>query len=408
MSGLQLVVILALLGGVTAYIGDKIGMRVGRRRLTLFGMRPRHSSIVVTIVTGILIAAFSLGVLMAASNDVRTALFRMKEIQQALAEANDSLIASEKELTVLKDTLAGWRSEIEHIVEERDAAVAERDAAKIERNQLANEIASISEQLESSRVELEEWKSKVASLRALGETLEDSITKMQSTEAKLRRDISLLSEQFMVMEGQLRAGEFAYLKDEIIAASVIQGGRNRDQIETDLLSLLEEADRRALARGARIEGKERAVELGKEEHFFEAVEVMSSGDAKWVVRAVALQNTVEGEPALVYIHLFPEAKIFSSGDVIASRVLDGGRSNQEGQLLSLLDEVNRVALAKGMITTEDGLVGRLAGEAFVEALLELRRVGGPARVEAVAAEDVWNTSGPLEIRLSVSSASPVP
>ena len=74
MSGLQLVVILALLGGVTAYIGDKIGMRVGRRRLTLFGMRPRHSSIVVTIVTGILIAAFSLGVLMAASNDVRTAL----------------------------------------------------------------------------------------------------------------------------------------------------------------------------------------------------------------------------------------------------------------------------------------------------------------------------------------------
>lgn len=408
MSGLQLVVVLILLGGVIAYIGDKIGMRVGRRRLTLFGLRPKHSSVVVTVVTGVLIAAFSLGVLTAASNDVRTALFRMKEIQQALAEANDSLVASEKELSVLKETLANWRSEIAHIVDERDAAVAERDAAKAERNKLAEEIAAISEQLDKSRNELEDWKGKVASLRELGETLEDSITKMQSTEQKLRRDISLLSEQFMLMEGQLRAGEFVYLKDEIISAAVIQGGRNRPQIEADLLELLEEADRRALARGARIEGKERAVELGKEAHFFEAVEVISSSEGRWVARAVALQNTVEGEPALVYLHLFPEAKIFDGGEVIASRILDGGRSNQEGQLLSLLDEVNRIALAKGMITTAEGQVGTLSGEAFVEALLELRRVGGPARVEAVAAQDVWNTSGPLTIGLSVSPASPVP
>lgn len=405
MSGLQLVIILALLGGVIAYIGDKIGMRVGRRRLTLFGLRPRHSSIIVTVVTGVLIAAFSLGVLMAASNDVRTALFRMKEIQQALAESNDALVASEKELSVLKDTLAGWRSEIEHIVAERDTAVSERDAAKVEREQLVGEIASITERLEGSRAELEAWKGKVASLRDLGETLEDSITKMQSTEAKLRRDISLLSEQFMLMEGQLRAGEFAYLKDEIIAAAVIEGGRDRDQVEADLLALLEESDRRALERGARIEGKERAVELGKEEHFFEAADVVSSGDGKWVVRAVALQNTVEGEPALVYLHLFPESRIFSAGDVIASRVLDGGRSNQEGQILSLLDEVNRAALEKGMITTADGQVGRLAGEAFVEALLEIRRAGGPVRVEAMAAKDAWNTAGPLEITLSVSKES---
>jgi len=411
MSGLQLVVVLALLGGVIAYIGDKIGMRVGRRRLTLFGLRPRHSSVVVTVVTGILISAFSLAVLTAASNDVRTSLFRMKEIQEALAEANDALIASEKELGVLKETLAGWRSEIAHIIEERDAAVAERDAAKLERERLEREIGAIVEQLEASRdelaasrTELEEWKGKVASLRELSETLEDSITKMRGAEEKLRRDIGILSEQFLLLESRLRGGEFAFLKDEIIAAAVVEGRGDRDAVEAALLALLEEADRRALARGARIEGKERAVELGSEEYFFEAADVISSGEGEWVVRAVALQNTVEGEAALVYLHLFPKAKIFSKGEVIASRVLDGGRSNQEGQLLSLLDEVNRIALAKGMISTPDGLVGRLAGEAFVEALLEIRRLGGPARVAAVAAGDVWNTSGPLEIELSVSPA----
>ena len=53
--------ILAIMGGIIAYIGDKIGSRVGKRKIVLFGLRPKYTSILVTILTGISIAAVTLG-----------------------------------------------------------------------------------------------------------------------------------------------------------------------------------------------------------------------------------------------------------------------------------------------------------------------------------------------------------
>ena len=53
---MMLIVILAITGGVIAYLGDRIGMKIGRKRLTLFGLRPKHTSILITILTGVFIA----------------------------------------------------------------------------------------------------------------------------------------------------------------------------------------------------------------------------------------------------------------------------------------------------------------------------------------------------------------
>lgn len=401
MSGLQLIVILILMGGVISYLGDRIGMRVGRRRLTLFGMRPRHSSVVVTVVTGTVIAALSLGTLMVVSNDVRTALFRMKEIQEALAQSHEALQTSEAELLTLRKALSGHREEVEQLAVERDAAIQERDAARLEKSALTAEIDALSAELEAAQSDVEAWKSRVATLREMGEALEDAIAKMQSTETRLRRDISQLTEQYVALEGRLRSGEFVYLKDEIIVADVLEVQADRAQAESALIELLERADGVALANGARIAGKDRAIELGREEYFFQAVDVLAASSGEWVARVVAMQNTVQGEAVRVYLHLFPRSMIFAEGEVIAERVLDGGRQDHETALLSLLDEVNRQALLKGMISSDDGQVGHLPGEAFVEALLALRRSGGAARVSAVAAEDVWNTEGPLNIEIHV-------
>jgi uncharacterized protein (DUF3084 family) len=70
-----LIAVLVLVGGIIAYLGDKIGMKVGRSRLSLFGLRPKHTSVIVTICTGIIIAGASIATLTIASQDVRTAFF---------------------------------------------------------------------------------------------------------------------------------------------------------------------------------------------------------------------------------------------------------------------------------------------------------------------------------------------
>ena len=108
MYGFTLILTLVIVGGVIAYIGDRLGMHVGRKKLTLFGLRPKHTSIVVTIVTGILISAASIGVLSIGSSDVRTALFNMKAIQ-------DELRGIQRDYVVMKGQRDAAQVELEQV-----------------------------------------------------------------------------------------------------------------------------------------------------------------------------------------------------------------------------------------------------------------------------------------------------
>src|SRR3954462_14799497 len=50
------ILLLLVLCGFIAYVGDLLGRRLGKKRLSIFGLRPQHTAILLTIVTGILIA----------------------------------------------------------------------------------------------------------------------------------------------------------------------------------------------------------------------------------------------------------------------------------------------------------------------------------------------------------------
>ena len=59
--GVKILIIIALMGGLIAYMGDKLGTKIGKRRMSLFGLRPKHTSIIVTIVTGLWLQQLQLG-----------------------------------------------------------------------------------------------------------------------------------------------------------------------------------------------------------------------------------------------------------------------------------------------------------------------------------------------------------
>ena len=82
--GSGLVLFIVLLAGGIAYIGDRVGHQVGRRRLTLFGLRPRYTSTIVAVSTGMLIALTVVLVAIFASEYVKTAFFRLGEVNNRL------------------------------------------------------------------------------------------------------------------------------------------------------------------------------------------------------------------------------------------------------------------------------------------------------------------------------------
>jgi hypothetical protein len=77
--------VMAIAGGV-AYVGDRVGHQVGRRRLSLFGIRPRYTSTIVAIATGMVIAlVVTLGAIFA-SQQVKTAFFKLNSINAQIGE----------------------------------------------------------------------------------------------------------------------------------------------------------------------------------------------------------------------------------------------------------------------------------------------------------------------------------
>ncbi len=74
------------LSGVVAYVGDRVGHQVGRRRLTLFGIRPRYTSTIVAIATGMIIALVVSLAAIFASEQVKTAFFKLNSINAQITE----------------------------------------------------------------------------------------------------------------------------------------------------------------------------------------------------------------------------------------------------------------------------------------------------------------------------------
>src|SRR5574337_1021557 len=80
-GALLIPVLIGLSGGI-ALVGNALGRGIGRRRLSLFGLRPRYTAQLVTVVTGMLITLLTLVVMLLISAQARLALFRLNELLQ--------------------------------------------------------------------------------------------------------------------------------------------------------------------------------------------------------------------------------------------------------------------------------------------------------------------------------------
>lgn len=87
LRGIGIVVFIVVLAGVIAYIGDRVGHQVGRKRLTLFNIRPRYTSTIIAVATGMIIALIVTLAAIFASNQVQTAFFHLNEINNEIAKA---------------------------------------------------------------------------------------------------------------------------------------------------------------------------------------------------------------------------------------------------------------------------------------------------------------------------------
>jgi uncharacterized protein (DUF3084 family) len=118
------------LSGFVAWAGDRIGHRVGKRRHTLLGLRPRHTAILFTVGAGIGIALISFALMFASSEGFRVVLARGTELLQInrdLARDNKRL---EHDRRVAQQQILAMRAAAQDADRVRRSAESARDEAR--------------------------------------------------------------------------------------------------------------------------------------------------------------------------------------------------------------------------------------------------------------------------------------
>ena len=103
MTGWFLILLLLVLGGILSTLGDRLGTRVGKARLSIFKLRPKSTAVLITVFTGSIISAISLAIMVAFNSQLRVGLFELEDIQAKITER-------EKELKKLEKNLYAFRS----------------------------------------------------------------------------------------------------------------------------------------------------------------------------------------------------------------------------------------------------------------------------------------------------------
>ena len=384
MYGIVLIAALVVTGGAIAVIGDRVGSRVGKKKLSLFGLRPRHTSVIVTIVTGVLITTLTFAVLAAASENVRVALFGMEKLneemrgtQARLDEAGEKLVVAEKRQREAGEALKKSQSEVSALQKEQAALEAR-----------THELAAGNEQLETAKRELTEANTSLATQN--GALAAENNELEQKTEA-LRQGLLIM-----------REGDIVFRAGEVLASGIVRSRRPTDEVRGDLGALIQLANA----------GVAERLEGDKEENYIwiytpeydAAAERIAEGGDDMVVRIVAAGNLVRGEPVRTALELFVNRTVYREGDFILSRpfTFTGTQTGEaEAIIMAFLQEVNLTAKEKGVLPDPiRGSVGVMGSSQFYEAAAAIAATRGAGVISAYAREET-DSIGPLRLKLRV-------
>lgn len=411
MYGLTLIAVLAVMGGIIAYIGDKLGTKVGKRKLTIFGLRPRHTSILVTIVTGIIIAGLTLGVLSLASRDVRTALFGMDELKARLSGLSQEVVAKNGELEASRAELEAKTKEYSALtlkVRESAAKLAQisGELASVvqERDKTAAALAKVQRDYASARGDLDKARQEITALQTTKDELDAKVSSLNKSKTDLEKDVERLNDLTDKLRKGIqivREGVVIYRAGEVLSVAVVKGGQSPEDAQKTLVSVINDTNQHILEK---LQLKDKSLEVLwiPKADFDQTASLLAGAAEDTVVRISSLGNIVYGEPVIGRIELFPNRLIYSKGEVVLAEVVEGG-NNAEDSVWGFLNRVNSKAISQGMLPDPlQGTVGTVSGAQFFESANKVKRMGGKVEISAVAKENIY-TSGLLYIEIRVRS-----
>jgi len=379
MYSLILIFTVIIISGLIAFIGDWVGLKIGKKRVSIFGLRPHHTAIVITVISGILIAIITITMLAISSNDVRTALFGMEELKGKLTYLSQEVESSNIQLSSTKEDLKKKTTQLQEMDEKYQ---------------------KLSEDIKNKTSQLEE-------LLIIREGLIEEKDKLDKEVEELNATIKALYSGI----AWIREGEVILGSDEQIALTIIQGQRPIEEIKEELIKFLNEASNKVLAMGAKKYERTNQVFIISQEEFEDVAQKIYDTDKEMIVRLLSSINVVKGEPIVAHFSILENKLVFKIDEEIISEEIKSSKvaGEVEKELLSLLRKVNILAVEKGIIPNpKTSFVGTVSAVNLYDTVKNIIESGTTMKVSIISVYDTWST-GPLRVRMEakpISSLNP--
>jgi len=399
------IAILVAVSGAIALIGDRLGSTIGRKRRSLWGLRPRHTATLVTVVTGMLITMLTLGAMLLLSDQARTALLGVERLGRKLTYLNTQVSQRNGELILLRSKLyrvsADYASKEKALRRQLDKAAGDLKRKNDELHKLEKATSVLKSDYASTSARLLSTEREVESLNSSKLALQKEID-------RLRTDVVDIREFARRMAIVKERGQVVFRADQVLTLGAVPEYYNPTKCRAKVLSLINEAEVTAArmgakgARDAAARGRRLASENGvywSKDQFEAAVRLLAGSKRNCVVTISSFTNTLPGEPVLLAFHIMENKLVFKQGETLVKAKIDG-RKTQEAigeDVIKLLRRVRETALLKGVMPDPDeGTVGSVSAFRILDTIRSIKGYDEEVDFVIRSAFDTW-TSGPLII-----------
>ena len=395
MSGWLLILALLVLGGVLSTLGDRLGSRVGKAQLSLFNLRPRRTAVLITVLTGSLISAISLGLMLLVSERLRTGLFELDRLEQRLRFSRQALQSSQRTLERSQQDLR--RAEGGRLEARSQLLEAERRAQGLRRE--LGPLMQQRQRLEEERERLNrDIQAKDADIRRNREELQRVTTKIATSASELQRlETNLIA---------LRRGDVVITSGQPLEIAKVQID-NPSQARPVIEALLRQSNLNAYRRVLPGEPPTRQILMVPRSDIAK-LETILSKRGTWVVSLISAANVLRGERQVVaFPDVRPNKQVVQAGETLATTVLEGDERSAE-QVRSRLNLLLAAAFTRVQRqgTLSDGLQFDPTSFNQLGTALTGRPAGQTVRLEAIARRNA-DLADPVVVEIRANEATPL-
>jgi len=424
MTGLLFILGLVVVSGLVAYAGDHLGRRIGKAKMMIFGLRPKYTSILVAIITGMVITAITITTLAVSSESVRVMLFKMDKIRSDLATAQLDLEKATRDLDDAHKNLSDAQMQLDKY--KADLEASDRDVILkqqlidekegklktlgVQMSELSGQMTALNAELDSLQNRYDDVNSQLTEKTTLIANANMEIDNLESERGKLSKQIKELYSEIgnlkterdklqaertdLIAKNEIMRTEGIYVYEgQILAEFVLDTNLSYEQIVDKIRKAEYDWD---YVSPENVHSNQIAGLTVKQ--YSDVIDDISRfrarfGDQRAVIRLISAAHVFADETIPVELKAVRYLLVYKKGTVIGEKLFstEDDRKDIRKGILEMLENLEQQALEKGMIF--EGVRNAVTFDfaVVVETARKAAYYPNDFYIKLVAKKDIYNT-----------------